>query len=109
MAKFSVYQIKKSNRELASLSVFYGISDAFTQTDARQAFREGRYEKTADVEANSNEHVRQLINTDRSNTLILRTGLLRNIGVGDIINNTETKQWFILGPDKFDLIKIKQK
>lgn len=109
MAKFSVYQIKKSNRELASLSVFYGISDAFTQADARQAFREGRYEKTADVEANSNEHVRQLINTDRSNTLILRTGLLRNIGVGDIINNTETKQWFILGPDKFDLIKIKQK
>lgn len=109
MAKFSVYQIKKSNRELASLSVFYGISDAFTQTDARQAFRESRYEKTADVEANSNEHVRQLINTDRSNTLILRTGLLRNIGVGDIINNTETKQWFILGPDKFDLIKIKQK
>jgi hypothetical protein len=109
MAKYSVYQIKKSNRELASLSVFYGISDAFSQTDARQAFREGRYEKTADVEANSNDHVKNLINTDRANSLILRTGLLRNVGVGDLINNTETKQWFIVGPDRFDLIKIKVK
>jgi hypothetical protein len=109
MAKYSVYQIKKSNRELASLSVFYGISDAFSQADARQAFRESRYEKTADVEANSNEHVKNLINTDRSNSLILRTGLLRNVGVGDLINNTETKQWFIVGPDRFDLIKIKVK
>lgn len=107
MAKFSVYQIKKANRDLASLSVFYGISDAFTQADARQAFREGRYEQTADVEANSNDHVKNLINNDRSSPLILRTGLLRNIGVGDLINNTETKQWFIVGPDRFDLIKIK--
>lgn len=107
MAKFSVYQIKKANRELASLSVFYGISDAFTQADARQAFREGRYEKTADVEANGNDHVKNLINSDRSSPLILRTGLLRNVGVGDLINNTETNQWFIVGPNKDDLIKIK--
>ena len=109
MAKYSVYQIKKSNRDLASLSVFYGISDAFSQADARQAFREGRYEKTADVESNSNEQVKNLINTNRESPLILRTGLLRNVGVGDLINNTETKQWFIVGPDRFDLIKIKVK
>jgi hypothetical protein len=109
MAKHSVYQIKKANRELASLSVFYGISDAFSQADARQAFREGRYEKTADVEANDNAQVKSLINADRSNPLILRTGLLRNIGVGDLINNTETNQWFIVGPERFDLIKIKAK
>jgi|GEM_PF-4779035 hypothetical protein len=107
MAKHSVYQIKKANRELASLSVFYGISNAFTQADARLAFREGRYEKTADVEATDSAQVKKLINGSRDNPLILRTGLLRNIGVGDLLNNTETGQWFIVGPERFDLIKIK--
>jgi len=109
MAKFSVYQIKKANKELASLSAFYGISDAFSQADARQAFREAKYEKTADVEANNVHEVQTLINTNRSSTLILRTGLLRNISVGDLVNNTETNQWFITGPGRFDLIKIKTK
>lgn len=109
MAKHSIYQIRKANRELASLSVFYGISSAFSQADARQAFREGKYEKTADVEANSNDHVKTLINNDRSSPLILKTGLLRNIGVGDMINNLETSQWFIVGPNGYDLIKIKAK
>ena len=107
MAKYTVYQIKKANRELASLSVFYGISDAFTQATARQAFRESKYEKTADVEANSIAEVQTLINTKRESPLILRAGLLRNIGVGDIINNTETNQWFIVSPTSFDLILIR--
>lgn len=109
MAKFSIYQITKKNRDLASQSVFYGISEAFTQADARKAFANGYYSKNADVEAADNIEVQKLINQDRTNTKILKTGILRNISVGDLINNTDTNQWFIVGPKTFDIIKIKQK
>lgn len=107
MAKYSLYQIKKSNKELASLSVFYGISDAFTQASARQAFRESKYENTADIEANSTAEVQILVNTDRTNAKILKLGLLRNVGIGDLIHNTETNQWFIVSPTSYDLILIR--
>jgi hypothetical protein len=108
MAKHTVYQISKSNRALASESVFYGITDAYTKAKARQAFIDGYYKKNADVEAESLQNVSNLINTNRTSPLILKTGPLRNISVGDLIYNHKTKQWFIVGPDRYDVIKIEQ-
>ena len=107
MAKYSIYQVKKSNKTLASQSAFYGISDTFSQATARQAFAEGFYSHNADVEANSNIEVSKLVNTDRSSTKINALGPLRNVSVGDLINNTETGQWFIVSPTTYDPIKIK--
>jgi len=107
MAKHTVYQISKSNRTLASQSVFYGISDAFTQATARQAFTDGYYSKNADVEAEDNKGVANLVNNDRTNSKVLSTGPLRNVSVGDLIYNHETKRWFIAGPTSYDPIKIK--
>lgn len=107
MAKFNVYQITKTNKTLASQSVFYGISDAFTKNTAKQAFIDGLYIKNAEVEASDNKTLTNLINNNRTSNLILSTGALRNVSVGDLINNTETEQWFIVGPSSYDIIKIK--
>lgn len=109
MAKHTVYQILKSNRTLASQSVFYGISEAFTQATARQAFVSGNYSKNADVEAEDNKEVSNLVNNDRANSKVLATGPLRNVSVGDLIFNHETNRWFIVGPNSYDSIKIKIK
>lgn len=108
MAKHTVYQISKSNRSLASESVFYGISDAYSKGKARQAFIDGYYKKNADVEAETLKDVSNLINNNRTSELILKTGPLRNISVGDLIYNHDTKQWFIVGPDRYDVIRIRQ-
>jgi|TARA_R110001592_G_scaffold12620_1_gene59773 hypothetical protein len=107
VAKFNVYQITKTNKTLASQSVFYGISDAFTKNTAKQAFIDGLYTKNAEVEASDNVSLAKLINDNRTSSLILSTGPLRNVSVGDLINNSETEQWFIVGPASYDIIKIK--
>jgi len=107
MAKHEIYQIKKSNRELASQSVFYGETDAFTQQTAKQAFRDGNYSHTADVEAKDNTSVRAIVNSDRTSNKINSLGPLRNITTGDLIKNVETNQWFIVRANGFDIIKIK--
>jgi hypothetical protein len=106
MAKYVVYQIKKSNRELASNAQFYTESDAFTQATARLAFKEGQYSHNADVEAETPRGVADLIKNERTSTKIVSTGPLRTIGVGDLIHNASTNQWFIVSPVGFDQIKI---
>lgn len=40
MAKHALFQIPKSDRELVTRSVFYGLSDAYTQADAKKAYAE---------------------------------------------------------------------
>ncbi len=107
MARHHVYQISKTNKALASQSVFYGLSDAFTQANARKAFVEGSYAKNADIEANSLNEVKSLVNTNRMSSKIVISGALRNIGVGDIIFNEESGLYFIVSPTGYDRIKIK--
>jgi len=107
MAKHEVYQIKKTNRRLASESVFYGISDAFTQATAKQAFRDGYYSHTADVEAANNKGVADLVNNDRTSAKINSLGPLRNISVGDLIHNVESDRWFITSSSGYDPISIR--
>lgn len=106
MARHLIYQISKTNRELASQSVFYGHSEAFTQATARKAFADGFYNKNADVEANNLQEVTKLVNTNRMSTKIVVSGALRNVGVGDIIYNDETKLYFIVSPTGYDRIKV---
>lgn len=106
MAKFAVYQIKRSERALASRALFYGISDSFTQADARNAFSSGDYVKTADIEANSIPELRNIIENDRGSSKLVRTGQLRNITIGDIIHNVETDVYSIVATNTYDRIKI---
>jgi len=106
MAKHYVFQIPKSERELATQSVFYTLSDAFTKTDAKKSFIAGKYKRVADVEATDNAEVKNLVNNDRGSTKILKLGALRNVNVGDLIFNEETKLYFIVSPTGFDRIKI---
>ena len=108
MAKFTVYQIKRANRALASRALFYGISDTFTQADARNAFASGDYNLAADVEANSIPEMRQIIDTDRGSSRLVPRGPLRNIAIGDIIHNTETDVYFIVATNTYDRIKIRR-
>jgi hypothetical protein len=105
MAKHTIYQIPKSNRQLASRAVYYGISDSFTKSDAITAFAENKYTKVADVEAESAKAAKLIINSDRSKAVTY--SVLRNVSIGDIIHNTETNVYFIVGETTFDRIKIK--
>jgi hypothetical protein len=107
MAKHTVYQIQKSNRDLASQALFYGTSTAFTKATAIKAFAEQKYRRTADVEAENNNQVKALVNTDRSNPKVLPVAGLRNVNVGDIIYNHETKIYYIVKSEGYDRIKIK--
>lgn len=106
MAKHYVYQIPKSERELATQSVFYSLSEAFTKADAKKAFIAGKYKRVADVEALGNPEVKDLVNNDRGSTKILKLGALRNVNVGDLIYNEETKLYFIVSATGFDRLKI---
>lgn len=106
MAKFRVYQIGREHRLLASSAQFYGFGENFTQSTAKQAFRNKKYAEVAVVEAASYEEVRQLINNDRGNSKILSTAPLRNINIGDIIYNEETNLYYIVGREAFERIKL---
>lgn len=106
MAKFNVFQIPKSNRDLANSATFYGLSDSFTQQNARKAFLEGEYLRVADVEADTFGEVSNLVNNNRTSTKINIIGQLRNITVGDILYNTESLLHYIISPEGFDRIKI---
>lgn len=106
MAKFNVFQIPKSNRDLANSATFYGLSDSFTQQNARKAFLEGEYLRVADVEADAFGEVSNLVNNNRTSTKINIIGQLRNITVGDILYNTESLLHYIVSPEGFDRIKI---
>lgn len=106
MAKFRIYQIKRSERALASRALFYGISDNFTQTDARNAFSSGDYGTAADVEAETLSEVRTIVDTDRGSSRLLPLGPLRNIAIGDIIHNVDTNVYFIVATNRYDRIKI---
>lgn len=108
MAKFTVYQIKRSERALASRALFYGISDSFTQADARNAFSSGDYVKTADVEAENLQEVTSIINNDRGSAKLVRTGPLRNIAIGDLIHNADTDVYFIATTNAYERIKIRR-
>ena len=106
MSKHTIYQIAKSNKALASQSIFYGISDAFSISTARKAFADGYYNKAADVEANNLSEASTLVNTDRANSKILISGALRNVSIGDIILDNDTGVYSIVSPVGFDRIKI---
>ena len=108
MAKFRVYQIKRSNRDLASQALFYTISENFTQATARNAFASGEYNEVATVEANSLLEVQSIIENDRTSPKLLVAGQLRNITVGDIIQNVDDNLYFIAAPETYDRIKIKR-
>ena len=108
MAKHTVYQIKRANRELASNALFYGSTTAFTKATAIKAFAEQQYRRTADVEAENNRQVKDLVNNDRTNSLVLSLGGLRNVNIGDIIYNHETDTYVLVAPDnKYDRVKVK--
>ena len=106
MAKHFVYQIPKSERDLVTQSVFYSLSDAYTKADAKKAFIAGKYAHTADVEAKTNQEVKSLVNNDRGSAKINKLGALRNVNIGDLIFNSETKLYFIVSSTGFDRVKI---
>lgn len=104
--KFTLYQVSRKDPNLASLAKFYSYSAAYTSVEARQAYKSGKYIKSADVEANNIVEAENMIATNRESTLVKAELNLRVVGIGDIIFNHQKQQHFIRSQAGWDRIKI---
>jgi len=104
--KFTFYQVSRKDTNLASLAKFYSYSPSYTSVEARQAYKSGKYEKSAVVEADNIVAAEKLLNTDTISPLIKAENNLRIIGVGDIAYNHQKAQYFIRAANTWDRIKI---
>lgn len=105
--KFDIYQVSRVHRNLASQVKFYGYSTSYTQVEARQAFRNKKYEKVAVVEANDTAEMERIANGDpATNPKIIAEVGLRRVSIGDIIFNHQVGFYYIKSPTSWDRIKI---
>jgi len=104
--KFIFYQVSRRDSNLASLAKFYSYSPSYTSVEARQAYRSGKYVKSAIVEADNIVEAEKILNTNQESPLVKAEQNLRIIGIGDIAYNEQKALYFIRSQTGWDRIKI---